>query len=473
VNQLNQYTSRTVPGYVNILGSATNTATVSVNEKPTSRHGDYFRAEVPVANSNGSVYLSVTNLAVQHDGSTPHLVTNITGHLFAPQTPEAFTCDLDGNLTSDGRWTYDWDAENRLVGVESRAETPQASRRKVEWQYDALGRRVRQTTSDGSSGTWVVTEDLKFVSDPALFGRHIAELNAANNALERSYVWGLDLSGSLDGAGGVGGFLWLSSAATGAHFCAYDGNGNVAALVKASDGTVSANYEYEPFGVTLRATGLMAKENPFRFSTKRTDETTDFVLYEYRVYNPSTGGWLSRDPIGEREELNLYQFAANNPLGVVDDHGLGLWPKGKPKPVPYPPGGPVDPTPHLPEQEVNPNTPSSRRSCRCDALTAWADLMNFLWDDIYKKKFLEKALEQCAKTKRSDTGKAKCCVIAWTGVQNSSEIVWYSVYGHVSAKPCNEVRDEIKKSGTIGVCYGKNTVSKLLKKSHGNLNTTS
>src|SRR5690606_3040742 len=127
-----------------------------------------------------------------------------------------------------------------------------ASKRKVVWQFDYRGRRMRQTTSDKSSGSYVVTEDLKFLSDG---WRHIAELNAANNALVRSYVWGLDLSGSLDGAGGVGGLLMLKSVANGTHFYAYDGNGNVSALVNATDGTVSANYEYEPFGAVLRATG--------------------------------------------------------------------------------------------------------------------------------------------------------------------------------------------------------------------------
>ncbi|MCS7091387.1 MAG: RHS repeat-associated core domain-containing protein [Verrucomicrobiota bacterium] len=67
-------------------------------------------------------------------------------------------------------------------------------------------------------------------------------------------------------------------------------------VVKAADGTVSACYESDPFGQTIHATGPMAKENSFRFSTKRTDETTDLVLYEYRAYSPSLGRWLSRDP---------------------------------------------------------------------------------------------------------------------------------------------------------------------------------
>jgi hypothetical protein len=40
------------------------------------------------------------------------------------------------------------------------------------------------------------------------------------------------------------------------------------------------------------------------------------------VYDPSTGRWLQRDPIGEAGGINLYQFVGNNPLGYVDPTGL-------------------------------------------------------------------------------------------------------------------------------------------------------
>jgi RHS repeat-associated protein len=58
--------------------------------------------------------------------------------------------------------------------------------------------------------------------------------------------------------------------------------------------------EYGPFGEVIRATGPMAKLNPFRFSTKYQDDETDLVMYPYRPYNASTGRWLSRDPIESR-----------------------------------------------------------------------------------------------------------------------------------------------------------------------------
>ena len=198
----------------------------------------------------------------------------------------------------------------------------------MEWQYDALGRRIRQTTSSWlvHSNLWVVTEDLKFVSDPLLYGRHVVDLNTSNNVAVRSYVWGLDLSETLEGAGGVGGLLWVtlhpgSGPAAGTHFCAYDGNGNVVVLVNASDGSETPRYEYGPFAEPIRVTGPAANQSPFRFSTKRTDPITELVLYEYRAYNPSLGRWLSRDPIEETGGLNVYGFVGNGPVQRIDPDG--------------------------------------------------------------------------------------------------------------------------------------------------------
>jgi RHS repeat-associated protein len=175
----------------------------------------------------------------------------------------------------------------------------------------------------------------------------------------------------------------INSVANGVHFYAMDGNGNVAALVKGTDGTVSARYEYDPFGQTIRATGTMALENPYRFSTKRTDNTSDLILYEYRAYSPSLGRWLNRDPLGERGG-NLYAFVSNNPESAVD-------PDGREGFVPYPgyPGPLQPPTPPAlePNQGGVGNVHHSQNTlklsfspcCSCDALVddVFNDLKSF------------------------------------------------------------------------------------------------
>jgi RHS repeat-associated protein len=79
----------------------------------------------------------------------------------------------------------------------------------------------------------------------------------------------------------------------------------------------------DPFGNTIRltGTGTVARDNPFRFSTKRTDDNTDLVRYEYRAYSPSLGRWASRDPIGEAGAINLFQFVRNDPANLIDKDG--------------------------------------------------------------------------------------------------------------------------------------------------------
>ena len=68
----------------------------------------------------------------------------------------------------------------------------------------------------------------------------------------------------------------------------------------------------------------MAKANPCRFSTKYQDDETDLVYYPPgRYYNPSRGGWLSRDPAEEEGGMNLHCFVDNDPIDDIDM--LGLW----------------------------------------------------------------------------------------------------------------------------------------------------
>jgi RHS repeat-associated protein len=100
-------------------------------------------------------------------------------------------------------------------------------------------------------------------------------------------------------------------------------DGCFSAFLSAANGTtLTAHYEYGPFGELLRATGPMAKANPFRFSTKYQDDETDLLYYGYRYYRASVGRWISRDPINESGGRNLYGFVRDDPTSRID--GLGL-----------------------------------------------------------------------------------------------------------------------------------------------------
>ena len=61
--------------------------------------------------------------------------------------------------------------------------------------------------------------------------------------------------------------------------------------------------------------------NPFRFSTKYIDSETSLAYFGYRYYNPDTGRWINRDPIGEMGGANLYLAISNDPVTSIDSLG--------------------------------------------------------------------------------------------------------------------------------------------------------
>jgi RHS repeat-associated protein len=142
---------------------------------------------------------------------------------------------------------------------------------------------------------------------------------------DKYYVWGLDLSQSNQGAGGIGGLL-TSVEGSLTHYFYYDGNGNVGQLVNVSDGSISAHYEYDPFGNTIVANGAETDNNTYRFSTKYFDVKTEFYYYGYRYYSPQFGRWINRDVISESGGINLYAFAQNNAISAFDVFGLWVEP---------------------------------------------------------------------------------------------------------------------------------------------------
>ena len=147
------------------------------------------------------------------------------------------------------------------------------------------------------------------------------EYDATNTLTDsRERYWGLDLSSTTQGAGGVGGLLaTVENNAT--HYFHYDANGNVTETVDTT-GTLSASYEYGPFGELVSETGTYALENTYKFSTKPQDEETGYYYYGYRYYDSNTGRWLNRDPIEEEGGINIYSIVSNNTVNFWDLLGM-------------------------------------------------------------------------------------------------------------------------------------------------------
>ena len=95
--------------------------------------------------------------------------------------------------------------------------------------------------------------------------------------LSKTRLWGTDLSGTPQGAGGVGGLLAERhhSGTPATFYPTYDGNGNVSEYL-AVDGRLAAHFEYDPFGNTVVASGSAGLFD-YRFSTKPRDSETGFI----------------------------------------------------------------------------------------------------------------------------------------------------------------------------------------------------
>jgi RHS repeat-associated protein len=302
-----------------VRGSAASGATVLVNDELATRTGADFYAGVPVLG------LKENALKIQAATASPQKATTQTRSVLVPAVPEAFVYDLDGNLLQDGLWAYEWDAENRLIAQELRSDVSTTTWKRLEYSYDREGRRIRKLvkTKTSPSGTWTTASDTRFLYDG---WNLVAEYSYASSTftLLRSHAWGLDLSGSQQGAGGVGGLLWTTVAATAKTYAAAaDANGNIIAYVDVADGSISGKRDYGAFGEALVTTGV-ASSLPFGFSTKYEEKETGLYYYGFRYYNPSTGGWLSRDPIEEDGGVNLYGMVNNNPVNAWDYLGLLL-----------------------------------------------------------------------------------------------------------------------------------------------------
>ncbi|MDI6809967.1 MAG: RHS repeat-associated core domain-containing protein, partial [Candidatus Eisenbacteria bacterium] len=172
--------------------------------------------------------------------------------------------------------------------------------------------RVGKVVSRWRKGRWSNIRRHAFPWDGWNPGIEIVTTRSA--VTTNQYFFGEDLSGSLQGAGGIGGLLCASLGGSWA-FYHYQANGNVMALtgasgavvaryqynpygkLLASSGALAARYSYSPYGKVLSAAGALAAANPIRYSSKYTDMETELVYYGYRFYSPELGRFLSRDPL--------------------------------------------------------------------------------------------------------------------------------------------------------------------------------
>jgi len=143
---------------VDVVATGTGGATIT----QLGRQGRYWDAQVLLQNQTNPRQdtLSVT-ATLAHTGASSDVLTDTRVAQIA-QALQSFTYDADGNLTSDGMWDYQWDAENRLVRVVTTTNAVNwgIPNRVLEFKYDYAGRRVEKHVVNLSAGTDTTTRYL-------------------------------------------------------------------------------------------------------------------------------------------------------------------------------------------------------------------------------------------------------------------------------------------------------------------------
>ncbi|MDD5063727.1 MAG: RHS repeat-associated core domain-containing protein [Phycisphaerae bacterium] len=106
-------------------------------------------------------------------------------------------------------------------------------------------------------------------------------------------------------------------------FYLHDGLGSTRQLT-ANNEAVVASYTYDSFGSLIASSG--SATNPYGFTGEQQFSEADNLVYlRARYYSPQIGRFISRDPIGYVDGLNLYTYVKNNSTNYIDPSGKLLW----------------------------------------------------------------------------------------------------------------------------------------------------
>jgi RHS repeat-associated protein len=221
-------------------------------------------------------------------------------------TNSGYSYDSAGNLTNDSTQSFNFDAENKIIKVNTT----------LAYSYDGEGQRVRK----------LVGENLRFVY--GIDGQLIAEFSGSNGTLVKEYVYGA--------SGLVATIEPTAVNSNGTRYTTSDHLGTPRVVTNSSAGVVS-RHDYKPFGEEVgsgiggRTTGMGYDASDSlrqKFTSYERDTETGLDFAQARYYASAQGRFTSVDPLGasatpeDPQSFNRYSYGLNSPYKFIDPSGM-------------------------------------------------------------------------------------------------------------------------------------------------------
>ncbi|EJL07473.1 SpvB/TcaC N-terminal domain-containing protein [Pseudomonas chlororaphis] len=275
--------------------------------------------------------LSGNLLRIQHQGAIPttrEVTVSATSNHGVDATLTTDPARVDEFFDAAGnqiRWAgvpgTQWSYTDRLANVTLVARASATDDAEF-YVYDANGARLRKVSRTfGNTGTTEMLDDIVYINGLEIRRRLV------NNKLINEYRTVRLMDGEHCLAQRL---VWtVGSPAEGVASpqLRYQLQNNLGSAVMELDssGKIITYEEYFPYGGTSFIAGDNATDvqlKRYRYAGKERDEVTGLYYYGARYYQPSIGRWLSADPSGPDDGLNLYCYVGDNPINFSDPNGM-------------------------------------------------------------------------------------------------------------------------------------------------------